>query len=363
MITEQDPTLETSPADAPVTGAQPDGGSPDAGSPSTDQGTAAAENPAPEDTSSSATDSRNESPSEVLGKLREQREQAKPKTDVSAPAAQPDLSAQYAEAQKRLEHLQALQGRQAQELGELRRFRQEREQREQAELEQQRQAALAAQIPPFSKRHPEFHQTQARVNRVRDYERAVRALPADMPDETKRSVAESMAQNMGLTQEDAKLYRQAEAHRESMQERVATDFEGLFDELFEQRFLSKMKEREQFEASRWRTNQILNDEKLKPIIDSHQDAILWAMEHPKRHEVGLRLAQLEAENAELRKRTLDQTAQVASAKTGRQELRQRAIVRRDPSTATHEDVLGEAERRGLEGPDLIRFLRERRSQE
>lgn len=362
MLTEQDPNLETSSSDVPAdAGTQPDSGSPDAGSQSTDQATAPAATPEPADDSSSATENRNESTGDVLTKLREQRAQTPQTTPTQT--AQPDLAAQFAESQKRLEHLQALQGRQAQELGELRRFRQEREQREQAQLEQQRLAAQAAQIPQFSRRHPEFHNTQARINRVRDYQRAVEALPADMPDTTKHTVAQQMAQRMGLTAEDAKLYRDAEAHRESMQERVATDFEGLFDELFEQRFMSRMKEREQFEASRWRTNQILNDEKLKPIIDQHQDAILWAMEHPKRHEVGLRLAQLESENAELRKRTLEQGAQVASAKAGRQELRQRATVRRDPSTAVHEDIFAEADRKGLEGPDLIRFLRERRNQD
>lgn len=354
-------TLDTAASDAQ--GADPNVGAPD-GSATQDVGTANAENSAPaaDPVAPSTTDQRSEqSPSELLAALRKQRETSaptpEPGTAPTTPTQQAPTAEHIADLTKKHENLQAVYGRQAQELGDLRRFRQEHEQRQAQEAAIQQQKAAQADVKPWNRRHPEFNANAIKVERVKNFMAAREALPADVD----QNVVQQLAKRMGVTSNDAKLHDDWQAAREQTVEQLQTDPEGWFEQRFEQRFNQEMERREKYEAARWRVDQMLSDPKTKPLLEQHADAVKWAIDHPQRHEVGLELARLAAENQELRNRMKGFGEQVATAQARDTSLKARATVKRDPATAVQTDVMAEATRRGLEGPALLRFLQAKRS--
>ncbi len=228
-------------------------------------------------------------------------------------------------------------------------------------LERQQQQAEAARLKPWNARHPEFGSTQNRLNRVRGYFQSAEAIEADpnVTSEAKQSMLARMAQKMGVTREDAKLYQDFESDKESIQERLATDFDGLFQERFEAHFQQRMSDYEQFQQARTKTESILSGN--QGLIDKRRDEILWAMQNPQRSEVALALAQAREELESLKARVGQQSEHVETAQAQSAALKQRASITRDAQTRTPAtDPVAEAAKLNLRGSALAEFMMRQR---
>lgn len=224
-------------------------------------------------------------------------------------------------------------------------------------LQRQQQQAEAARLKPWNARHPEFGSTQSRLNKVRSYFQSAEAIEADpnVTPEAKQSMLSRMAQKMGVTREDAKLYQDFESEKESIQERLATDFDGLFQERFEAHFQARMADYEQFQSAKTKTESILSGN--SGLIEKRRDEILWAMQNPQRSEVAFALAQAREELESLKAKVGQQSEHVETAQAQSAALKQRASVQRDVQTRTAAiDPVAEAGKLNLRGPALAEFM-------
>lgn len=228
-------------------------------------------------------------------------------------------------------------------------------------LQLQQQQAEAARLKPWNTRHPEFAATQTKLSRVRNYFQAAEAIEADpnVTPEAKQSMLARLAQRTGVTRDDAKLYQDFEADKNSIQERLATDFEGLFDDLFEARFQARMQHYEQFQDARTKTQNLLSQN--QPLIEKRRDEILWAMNNPQRSEVAFELAKAREELEALKARVGQDSEQVETAQAQSAALKQRASVKRDAASRTPAiDPVAEAAKQGLTGFALADFMQRAR---
>lgn len=228
-------------------------------------------------------------------------------------------------------------------------------------LQRQQQQAEAASLKPWSARHPEFATTKARMDKVRNYFSATEAIEKDphITPEAKQQIAQRMAQQFGVTRDDAKLYQDFEAEKASVQERLTTDFDGLFQEKFDALFQSKIGEYEQFQSARTKAQSILSEN--GPLIEKHRDEIAWAMQNPQRSEVAFALVKAREELEALKAKVGQQTEHTETAQAQSAALKQRASVHRDASTRSPAvDPVEEASKLGLSGSRLAEFMLSRR---
>jgi hypothetical protein len=230
------------------------------------------------------------------------------------------------------------------------------------EMEQQQQKrAEAERLKTWNPRHPEFQATTAAISRVKSYRSAARAIPANLPPEQRQEIARSMAQELGVTEQDAQLFKNWEAHQGQVQERMAQDPEGFFQEVARQVAQQVVQEYEQFTSVRSQTQEFLTNN--QELVKAHAKEIDWAMNHPARREVGIEFARLKAENEALKANQANAMESKETAEAQKALTKQRNTFRRDSATAPIEkDPVAEAAKLGMEDPQALAdfLIRQRR---
>lgn len=268
-------------------------------------------------------------------------------TAAAKPAAGPVSSSPYAhlspdfqkllkdpQQASQLENVNKLYGKQAAELGQLRQQVQAYQGLPPADhlrsiIEQQKQHAEIAKLKPWVNGHPESAQSKERINRARMF---MQARDAGVPDEQ----LSKLAKDWRVSADDIKLMNEFDDHKGQIQERLATDFDGLFNDLFQSRFQAAIGQWEQARRASIGASQFL--EQNQPLLEKHRDAATWAMENPVRSEVALRVVQLEEEIAKLRGSAVKDSEVVHAAQARNALTKTRAATRRDP--ATNADTIG-----------------------
>jgi hypothetical protein len=221
--------------------------------------------------------------------------------------------------------------------------------------QQQRQQAEQQKLKPFHPRHPEYQSTKQAIARVNAYRSAARAIPQNLPPEQRQEIARNMASEMGVTQEDAQHAKDWEGHQRSVQERMAEDPEGFFEEIAARVSRQVVNEFEQFQGLRQQTQEFLTQN--RDLVKNHAGEIDWAMNHPARREVGIEFARLKAENEQLRAKVPQVLESEETAEAQKALTKQRNTVRRDgASTAIQKDPVAEAEKQGLSDAELADHL-------
>lgn len=307
-------------------------------------------------TSSPTTETRSESPEDLLNRLVPESATAKPA--VTAPDQGSAQASPYAhlspafqqrlanpEQAKHLENLDKLFGRQAQEVGTLRQQIQSYQglpppEQLRSLLDQQKQQAEIAKLKPWVTGHPESGQAQQRIARARMFKQAV---DSGVPEEA----LGKLAKEWRVTADDVKLLNEYDDHKSTIQDRLATDFDGLFNDYFQSRFSAAIQQWEGKRVASIGATQFL--EQNQELLQKHQDAAVWAMQNENRREVALRLAQLEEENSKLRGSAVkgQEAVHAAEARNALAKTRAASVTRRDP--ATNADSIGNVYERAKAG--------------
>ncbi len=218
--------------------------------------------------------------------------------------------------------------------------------RQQQQLQQQ-QAQIAA-LKPWNRDHPEH----SRFNDVRgklkaQYELA-NSLPPDVRDQALRSI------NGAVSETDKRALEEYRAYREREESMTPEERDDRYREMAAQVFQAKLQEYEQFQQTRQGTQQFLQNN--AEFVDKYRDVVLWGMNHPARREVGIRLAQLEAENQTLRGKATGDVQEIETARARDAINKHRATVRRDATTSGVSDPAAEAAKLGLRGDALYDYI-------
>lgn len=221
-----------------------------------------------------------------------------------------------------------------------------REIRQQQQAQQQ-QAQLAS-LKPWNRDHPEH----TRFRGVRERLKAQYELANELPPETRDQAMRAI--NGRVSESDRKALEEYRSYRESEEAMTPEERDDRYREMAAQVFSAKLAEYEQFQQTRQGTQQFLQSN--SEVVDKYRDVVLWGMNHPARREVGVRLAQLEAENEQLRGKATTQTQEVETARARDAITKQRATVKRDASTSGVSDPAAEAARLGLRGDAAYDYI-------
>ncbi len=218
--------------------------------------------------------------------------------------------------------------------------------RQQQQLQQQQ--AQQAALKPWNRDHTD----NARFNDVRgklkaQYELA-NSLPPEVRDQAMRSI------NASVSESDRKSLEEYRAFREREESMTPEERDDRVREMAAQVFQAKLQEYEQFQQTRAGTQQFLQQN--ADFVDKYRDVVLWGMNHPARREVGVRLAQLEAENQALRQKTTGDVQEIETARARDAITKHRATVRRDASTSGVSDPAAEAVKLGLRGDAAFDYI-------
>jgi hypothetical protein len=220
--------------------------------------------------------------------------------------------------------------------------------------QQESQRAQQLKLKDWHPRSPNYQQTKSSYDKVNAFIKAKNALPESVRgDET---TIRSLAQGLGVTPEDAKLYHQVETDREMVKEQLLSDPEAFFDNMFESRMMAKFQEFEQFQQARTNAQKFLEDPKIQPLIQQYAGEMDRMMDPsvPGR-EKALMVAQLMAENEAMRSK-LGQGAVKTAQAEAQQALRQGVPAGKPRGAASRQDTIEDPfthfSKKGLKGTDL-----------
>lgn len=228
-------------------------------------------------------------------------------------------------------------------------------------IERERSQAEAVKLRPWHPKHPESGRTVQRIERFSTFKAAVDAIP-DGPD--KQATAQAIAQRLGVTVDDKKLFDEHAAYERDTQGELTRDPDAFVETRAERVFERMMAQYEQHQALRSETQQFLASN--QEVIAKHKDEVLWAMNHPHRRDVGVELARLIEENEALKGKLGQQAETVEMAQAQRAAAGRRATVTRDTRTAAPQvDPVAKAQQLGIRGNsnDMARFLMRERARE
>lgn len=232
------------------------------------------------------------------------------------------------------------------------------EQQYNAMREQEAERSKQMQLKDWHPRSPNYQQTKQVYDKVGNYIKAKNALPAEMQTP---EVLRSVADQFGVTAEDAKVYHQVEADRQQTQEQLLSDPETFIVNRVESLIAAKLQEYETFNMAKQSAQSFLTDPKIQPLIEKYAQDMDRMMDPgvPGRDKA-LLVAQLRAENEALKSR-LGNGAVEAAQVEAQQALRQggnrgrqsRGAAGKDSTIA---DPVAHFQAKGLKGQDLAMAL-------
>lgn len=175
--------------------------------------------------------------------------------------------------------------------------------------QQQKEQADKAKLSPFQKAHPEYGQNRDRLNRVSAFRAALSSF--DNPDD---ATMRRLAQNMGISQKDLELERDAESYRQRLDEEWRADPEGFVQSRVESKIQEALGNFENYLNSRSGVERLISDPGNAKLIESYAPQMSMMMDQnvPARDKA-FTLAQVMAERDALKAKLGQQVEQVSHA--------------------------------------------------
>lgn len=274
--------------------------------------------------------------------------------------------------EKRYQDAQSYIGRLDRERSELRKYRESwgdldpRQVRE--TMDQQRRAAEVQQVKPWHPSHPDFIKNENRMARVQGYMAARDVVTSDpnLDDGAKRARLTQLAEKMGVTNEDAQLYREHQSYVQDAHQAFARDPGAFIQSHVERIVRSHLGHYDQTLRAQAGVDQWMQDPKHKEILEHHADDVMRVMsDQTPRRQIGIEYAAMKAEIGALKAQLGRQRETVETAQAQQTAVKKRATVSRDSvsGTAGSGDPVAEAAKQGLTGAALAQFLSEKRRAE
>ena len=196
----------------------------------------------------------------------------------------------------RIAGMQNLYGRQANEVGQLRQQLTQLQQEQQAAQQRAQEEAQRLQLSPFHSRHPQHQQNTARVQAFSSFRAALQGLPPELQNDPAQRAR--LAQAMGVTADDEKLYQQREAYSQQIQQEFQSNPDEFVEKRVERRLQEQFQQFEQYLEAKVNAKGLIQQH--QPLIESHAERMNWILDPniPAR-EKAIWAAQQEAKVAEL----------------------------------------------------------------
>lgn len=196
----------------------------------------------------------------------------------------------------RIVGMQNLYGRQANEVGQLRQQLTQLQQEQQAAQQRAQEEAQRLNLSPFHSRHPQHQHNTARVQAFSAFKAALQGLPPELQNDPAQRAR--LAQAMGVTAEDEKLYQQREAYSQQIQQEFQSNPDEFVEKRVERRLQEQFQQFEQYLEAKVNAKGLIQQH--QPLIEQHADRMNWILDPniPAR-EKAIWAAQQEAKVAEL----------------------------------------------------------------
>lgn len=275
----------------------------------------------------------------------------------AAPAAPVDWEKRHRDTQSALTKASQLNKQHEQQL---QKFQGLDPERARAALATQDRDAAALKLKTWHPRHPEFKQTDQRIVKARSYLQTIETLQGTLPDDQFRATALRLANQHGVTKADVDLVQEYDGHVKQQNEAFARDPDAFIQEAVGRQIGDAFKQFEHYQASQRHTEQFMTAH--APLVDKYAADIVRAMDGGQ--QVGIEYAQMKAELESLRAQVSQSAGPLHTAEAQREALAGNATVRRDTRTTPSQsgfNALAEAQKQGLTGAALYRFLNEHKT--
>ena len=208
-----------------------------------------------------------------------------------------------------------LYGRQANEVGQLRQQLAQLQQEQQAAQQRAQEEAQRLNLSPFHSRHPQHAQNTARVQAFSSFKAALSGLPPELQSDP--AARARLAQSMGVTPDDEKLYQQQEAYSRQIQQEFQSNPDEFVEKRVERRLQEQFQKFEQYLEAKVQAQGLIQQH--QPLIEKHADRMNWMLDPsiPAR-EKAIWAAQQEAKVAELLASKVPEAQQIETLKARNQ---------------------------------------------
>lgn len=212
--------------------------------------------------------------------------------------------------------------------------------------QENRKQAEVAKLKPYMARHPDYQNTQMRVQKADAFLAAMEAAPPELQNNPQYKA--SLAARLGVKNEDLALRDEANAHKAQVTQQMASDPEAFIaqraEQIAEQKFQEMFSRKQQEFQIEQEIHQDFNDPIVRQFASEHNDEVRQAIEDgvpPKyaAHQIKLfhALTSAESKIAELEARLEGQSQEVGMAKEQQRLLKSRATITREPASKAVSD--------------------------
>ena len=208
-----------------------------------------------------------------------------------------------------------LYGRQSNEVGQLRQQLAQLQQEQQTAQRRAQEEAARLNLSPFHSRHPQHQQNTARVQAFGSFKAALQGLPPELQNDPAQRAR--LAQAMGVTPDDEKLYAQQERYSHQVRQELESDPEAFIEKRVERRLNESFQKFEQYLEAKVNANGLIQQH--QPLIEKHADRMNWVLDpNVPARDKAIWAAQAEAKVAELMASKVPQAQQVETLKARNQ---------------------------------------------
>jgi hypothetical protein len=247
-----------------------------------------------------------------------------------------------------------LYGRQANEVGQLRQQLTQLQQEQQAAQQRAQEEAQRLNLSPFHSRHPQHAQNTARVQAFGSFKAALQGLPPELQNDPAQRAR--LAQAMGVTADDEKLYQQQEVYSRQIQQELQADPEGFVEKRTQRLLNEQLQKFEQYLEAKVNAQGLIQQH--QPLIEKHAERMNWMLDPniPAR-EKAIWAAQQEAKIAELLNTKVPEAQHVETLKA-RSQLASRQVAPTRAAAAVAPNPFAEYEKRKKSDPNAQEALKD-----
>lgn len=325
------------------------------GSGDTASGSAPSDNPTSAEAAPSQPNTSSTAPTDPLAKV---GTFGKPASDQTIPSpAAPTSAPTWEQIQAKLgikdpkdldkvAGMQNLYGRQANEVGQLRQQLAQLQQEQQAAQSRAQEEAQRLQLSPFHSRHPQHQQNTARVQAFGGFKAALQGLPPELQNDPAQRAR--LAQAMGVTPDDEKLYAQQEVYSRQIQQEFQSNPEGFVEQRAQRLVDDKFRQFEQYLEAKVAAQGLVQQH--QPLIEKHGERMNWILDpNVPARDKAIWAASMEAKHAELLATKVPEAQHVETLKA-RSQLASRQVAPTRAAAVTAPSPFAEYEKNKAKDP-------------
>ena len=215
----------------------------------------------------------------------------------------------------RIAGMTQLYGRQANEVGQLRQQLTQLQQEQSAAQQRAQEEAQRLNLSPFHSRHPQHQQNTARVQAFSSFKAALQGLPPELQNDPSQRAR--LAQAMGVTGDDEKLFQQQEMYSRQVQQEFQSNPDEFVEKRVERRLQEQFQKFEQYLEAKVNAQGLITQH--QPLIEQHGERMNWMLDpNVPARDKAIWAAQQEAKVAELMATKVPQAQQVETLRARNQ---------------------------------------------